>query len=48
MNNEEGLMWLDNLSQLLDNYELKSELPQDILENLQKHYENPCWWYEDE
>lgn len=46
-NNEEGLMWLDNLSALLANEELKKELPAEILEILQKHYDNPVWWYEE-
>ena len=36
-NNEEGMMWLDYLSELLDNEELKSELPKQIIEILQKH-----------
>lgn len=43
--NEEGLMWLDNLSELLDNEGLKAELPSDILKILQKHYHNWTWWY---
>lgn len=47
MNNEEGLMWLDNLSELLDNEDLKEELPPDILGILQKHFKNRGWWYED-
>lgn len=47
MNSEEGLMWLDNLSELLDNEELKAELPKDILETLQKHYHDWGWWYEE-
>lgn len=45
LNNEEGLMWLDNLSELLDNEELKSELPKSIIEILQKHYKNWGFWY---
>lgn len=47
LKNEEGLMWLDNLSELLDNKKLKAELPKGILEVLQKHYHNWTWWYEE-
>lgn len=47
LNNEEGLMWLDNLSELLDNEELKALLSQDILKTLEKHYHNCAWWYEE-
>ena len=45
LNNEEGLMWLDYLSELLDNEELKAELPKPIIEQLQKHYKNWGFWY---
>ena len=45
LNNEEGLMWLDNLSELLDNEELKAEMPKEILEKLQEHYHNWAFWY---
>lgn len=45
LQNEEGLMWLDNLSELLDNQELKKQLPDEALETLQKHYHNWAWWY---
>lgn len=45
LKNEEGLMWLDNLSELLDNEELKAELPKEIFETLQKHFHNWAWWY---
>ena len=44
LNNEEGLMWLDYLSELLDNEELKAELPKPIIEKLQKHYKNWGFW----
>ena len=44
LNNSEGLMWLDYLSELLDNEELKAELPPKIREQLQKHYKNWGWW----
>ena len=37
LNNEEGLVWLDYLSELLDNEELKAVLPKPIIEKLQKH-----------
>lgn len=47
LNNEEGLMWLDNLSELLDNEELKEELPKPIVEKLQKHYKNWGFWYDE-
>lgn len=47
LNNEEGLMWLDHLSELLDNAELKKELPKPIIEKLQKHYKNWGFWYDD-
>ena len=40
LNNDEGLIWLDYLSELLDNQELKQELPEDVLEHLQKLYHN--------
>lgn len=46
LNNEEGLMWLDYLSELLDNEELKAELPNQIIEILQKHYKNWGFWYD--
>jgi hypothetical protein len=46
LNNEEGLMWLDYLSELLDNKELKVELPKPIIEELQKHYKNWGFWYD--
>ena len=46
LNNEEGLMWLDYLSELLDNEDLKKELPKPIIEKLQKHYKNWAFWYE--
>ena len=34
LNNEQGLMWLDYLSELLDNEELKAILPKPIIEKL--------------
>ena len=47
LNNEEGLMWLDYLSELLDNEQLKAELPKEIKEKLQEHYQNWGFWYDD-
>ena len=44
LNNEAGLVWLDYLSELLDNEELKAELPPEVREKLQKHYKNWGWW----
>lgn len=41
---EEGMMWLDYLSELLDNKELKEELPEEILNMLEKHYNNWGYW----
>ncbi len=46
LNNEEGLMWLDYLSELLDNAGLKAELPKPVIEVLQKHYKNWGSWYD--
>lgn len=40
INSESGQMFLSNLSELLDNEELKAELPKPIIETLQKHYKN--------
>lgn len=48
LNNEEGLMWLDRLSELLDNEELKAVLPKPIAEKLKKHYKNWGFWYTDD
>ena len=36
-NNDEGLMWMDYSSELLDNEELKKELPRTVIEKLQKN-----------
>ena len=47
MNNRDGLVWLDILSELLDNESLKAVLPKEIIEKLQKHYKNNSFW-EDE
>lgn len=47
MNNEEGLMWLDYLSELLDNKELRAILPEETLQVLEKHYHNWAWWYKE-
>ena len=45
---EYSLMWLDYLSGLLDNEELKAALPMEMLAILQKHYDKWSWWYDDE
>lgn len=42
---EEGMMWLDYLSELLDNKELKKELPEEILNILEKHYNHWGYWH---
>jgi len=47
LNNEEGLMWLDYLSELLDNEQLKAELSREIIEKLQDHYKNWGFWYDE-
>ncbi len=48
LHSEEGLMWLDVLSELLDNEQLKAELPKEVVETLQKHYHNCGFWWDDE
>lgn len=45
MYNNEGLMWRDYLSELLDNSELVSILPEEIFSLLKKHYHNWGNWY---
>lgn len=47
LNNKDGLMWLDYLSELLDNEQLKAELPKEVTEKLQEHYKNWGFWYDD-
>ena len=47
MHNEEGLRWLDYLSELLDNESLKAELPTEVAEMLTRHYQNWAFWYEE-
>ena len=47
LNNEEGLRWIDYLSELLDNEELKAELPKSIVDVLQRHYKNWGFWCDD-
>lgn len=41
---EEDMMWLDYLSELLDNKELKEELSEEILNILEKHYNHWGYW----
>ncbi len=48
LHSEEGLMWLDTLSDLLDNEQLKAELPEEVIRKLQKHYHNCGFWWNDE
>lgn len=45
LNNEEGLRWLDYLSELLDNEDLKAKLPNLTIEKLQMHYKNWGYWW---
>ena len=45
LNDIEGLMWLDYLSELLDNKQLRAELPEEIINKLQEHYKNWGFWY---
>ena len=45
MPNEEGLMWLDYLSELLDNTSLVSNLSYETLTLLKEHYHNWANWY---
>ena len=47
LNNEEGMRYLDYLSELLENEDLKAELPDSIIETLKKHYKNWGFWYND-
>ena len=44
LNVQERLPLLDYLSELLDNFELRVLLPSTIVEVLQKHYHNWCFW----
>ena len=48
LNSKKGLMWLDYLSELLNNKELKAVLPKPIIEELKKHYKNCGFWYNDD
>lgn len=41
---EEDMMWLDYLSELLGNKELKEELPEEILNILEKHDNHWGYW----
>lgn len=47
LNNTEGQIWLDYLSELLDNGELKALLPKSIVRELQKRYKNWGFWAQD-
>lgn len=46
LDNEDGRIWLDNLSELLDNEALKAVLPEEIIEKLRKHYRNWRFWHD--
>lgn len=45
MSDNEGLMWQDYLSELLDNSVLVSNLSEEMLTLLKKHYHNWGSWY---
>ena len=45
LNAAEGKRGLDALSQFLENEKLKAKLPQPIIEELQKHYDDVGVWY---
>lgn len=45
MSDNEGFMWQDYLSELLDNSVLASNLSEEILTLLKKHYHNWGSWY---
>ena len=47
LKNEERYMWIDNLSELLENKELREELSSEVLGDLEKHYHNKGWWYKE-
>lgn len=47
LNNAEGQIWLDYLSELLDNGELKALLPKPMVKELQKRYKNWGFWARD-
>ncbi len=42
-----GLIWLDILAEFLDNEELKEQLPKEVIEKLQPHYDHPAFWDEE-
>ena len=48
MPGEDGLIWLDYLSELLDNKLLVSGLSESSLRLLKAHYKNWAAWYDDE
>ena len=45
LNNEDGLMWIDYLSELIDNKGLEEILPDEVLSVLRQHYHNWGGWY---
>ena len=47
LKSEEGLIWMDYLSELLDNEELRALLPKFVLDKLYLHYKNWGFWDSD-
>ncbi len=47
MSREFGLMWLDYLSELLDNTVIASKLSHETVVLLQRHYHNWAFWYKE-
>ncbi len=47
MPQEHGLMWLDYLSELLDNTVIADKLSRETVSLLQKHYHNWAFWYKE-
>lgn len=47
MSREFGLMWLDYLSELLDNTVIASKLSHETVVLLQRHYHNRAFWHKE-
>ncbi len=45
LDNDEGLIWIDYLSELLNNDDLKVRLPKEIIQNLDNHRIKRAEWY---
>jgi hypothetical protein len=45
LDNDEGLIWIDYLSELLDNDDLKARLPKEIIQKLDNHRIKRAEWY---